>query len=46
VRTGAPPDAVRGAGTSTSDMRRSYIRVLVVWAATLAVLYALQEFFS
>ena len=29
-----------------SDMRRSYIRVLVVWALTLAALYALQEFFS
>jgi len=45
-RTGATPDAGRGAGTSTSDMRRSYVRVLVAWAATLAVLYALQEFFS
>jgi hypothetical protein len=29
-----------------SEMRRSYVRVLVVWALTLAALYALQEFFS
>jgi len=29
-----------------SDMRRSYARVLLVWAMTLLALYALQEFFS
>lgn len=28
-----------------SDMRRSYLRVLVVWVVTLAALYALQEYF-
>ena len=27
-------------------MRRSYIRVIVVWILTLAALYAFQEFFS
>jgi hypothetical protein len=29
-----------------SDMRRSYVRVLVVWVAVLAALYVLQEYFS
>jgi hypothetical protein len=29
-----------------SDMRRSYARVMVVWALTLLALYALQEYFS
>jgi hypothetical protein len=29
-----------------SEMRRSYVRVLIVWALTLAALYALQSFFS
>ena len=29
-----------------NEMRRSYIRVLVVWMLTLAALYALQAFFS
>ena len=29
-----------------NEMRRSYIRVLVVWTLTLAALYALQAFFS
>jgi hypothetical protein len=29
-----------------TDMRRSYVRVLVVWAVTLLALYALQEYFS
>ena len=28
------------------EIRRSYIRVLIVWAAVLAALYALQEYFS
>jgi len=27
-------------------MRRSYVRVLLVWAATLAALYAFQAYFS
>jgi len=27
-------------------MRRSYVRVLVVWALTLLGLYALQRYFS
>ena len=31
---------------SMTDMRRSYVRVLVVWAVTLLALYALQEYFS
>jgi len=30
----------------SSDMRRSYVRVLVVWAVTLLALYAFQEYFS
>jgi hypothetical protein len=30
----------------TSEMRRSYIRVILVWLATLLSLYALQEYFS
>lgn len=29
-----------------SDMRRSYVRVLVVWGLTLLALYALQQYFS
>jgi hypothetical protein len=29
-----------------SDMRRSYVRVLVVWALTLLALYALQRSFA
>ena len=33
-----PPDEHR--------IKRSYIRVLVVWAITLAALYAFQELFS
>ena len=28
------------------EIRRSYIRVIVVWAVTLAALYAFQEYFS
>ena len=32
--------------TRMSDMRRSYARVLIVWAVTLVALYAFQEFFS
>jgi hypothetical protein len=28
------------------DIRRNYIRVLIVWAAVLAALYAMQEYFS
>jgi hypothetical protein len=33
-----PPDENR--------IKRSYVRVLVVWAITLAALYAFQEFFT
>jgi hypothetical protein len=29
-----------------TEMRRSYARVLIVWAITLLALYALQEYFS
>jgi hypothetical protein len=29
-----------------SDMRRSYVRVLVLWALTLLALYALQQYFA
>ncbi len=29
-----------------SEMRRSYVRVLVVWALTLLALYALQQYFA
>ena len=29
-----------------TDMRRSYGRVLIVWAITLLALYAFQEYFS
>ena len=29
-----------------SEMRRSYVRVLVVWALTLLALYALQRSFA
>jgi hypothetical protein len=31
---------------ASSDMRRSYVRVLVVWALTLSALYAFQQYFS
>jgi hypothetical protein len=30
----------------STEMRRSYVRVLVVWALTLAALYAFQQYFS
>jgi hypothetical protein len=29
-----------------SNMRRSYVRVLVIWIVVLAALYAFQEYFS
>jgi hypothetical protein len=29
-----------------TDSRRHYVRVLAVWVATLAGLYALQQYFS
>ncbi len=32
--------------TESGDMRRSYVRVLVVWAITLAALYAFQQYFA
>ena len=35
-----------GSGAPMSDMRRSYVRVLIVWAVTLLALYAFQEYFS
>ncbi len=31
--------------TDSPSIRRSYIRVLVVWVATLIALYAFQEYF-
>lgn len=31
---------------SSPRMRRSYIRVIVVWALVLAALYLFQEYFS
>jgi hypothetical protein len=29
-----------------SDVKRSYVRVIVVWVVTLAALMAFQEYFS
>ena len=29
-----------------SDVRKHYLRVVVVWVITLAALYAFQQFFS
>ena len=29
-----------------SDMRRSYVRVIIVWAVVLSALYTLQQYFS
>ncbi len=29
-----------------SDVRRSYVRVLVLWIVVLVALYAFQEYFS
>jgi hypothetical protein len=29
-----------------SNMRRSYVRVLVIWIVVLAALYAFQQYFS
>jgi len=29
-----------------SDIRRSYLRVVVVWALVLAALFAFQQYFS
>jgi hypothetical protein len=33
-------------GPGPSGMRQSYIKVLVVWVVTLAILYAFQQYFS
>jgi hypothetical protein len=30
----------------SADVRKHYIRIVIVWVATLAGLYALQQFFS
>jgi hypothetical protein len=30
----------------TSDVRKHYVRVIVVWVGTLVALYALQQYFS
>ena len=30
----------------SGNMRRSYVRVLVIWVVTLLALYAFQEYFS
>jgi hypothetical protein len=40
-RIAAPPQSRRG-----TEMRGSYLRVLVVWMIVLAGLYALQVYFS
>jgi hypothetical protein len=29
-----------------SDVRRAYVRVLVIWVVVLVALYAFQEYFS
>jgi hypothetical protein len=29
-----------------SDVRRAYVRVLIVWVVTLTALYAFQQYFS
>jgi hypothetical protein len=29
-----------------SDIRRSYVRVVILWAIVLVALYAFQQFFS
>ena len=29
-----------------SDIRKHYVRVIAVWAGTLAALYAFQQYFS
>jgi len=34
------------AATETRDIKRSYVKVIVVWVITLAALYAFQEYFS
>jgi hypothetical protein len=31
---------------SSPAMRRSYVRVILLWAVVLAALYAFQEYFS
>jgi hypothetical protein len=38
IRDGQPP--------ADNRIRRSYIRVILVWVVTLAALYAFQEYFS
>jgi hypothetical protein len=32
--------------TADTRIRRSYIRVIVIWVITLAALYAFQEYFT
>jgi len=34
------------AAAEDPNIKRSYVRVLVVWVITLAALYAFQEYFS
>jgi hypothetical protein len=29
-----------------SDMRRTYVRVIIVWVVVLSALYAFQQYFS
>jgi hypothetical protein len=29
-----------------SDMRRTYVRVIIIWAVVLSALYTLQQYFS
>ena len=40
------PSSDPSANAQPSDMRTSYVRVLISWAAALIALYAFQEFFA
>ncbi len=42
----AAPGASEPIVAGDREIRRSYIRVIVVWVVTLAALYAFQEYFS
>jgi len=33
-------------GESLTDIRRSYLRVIIIWAVVLAALFAFQDYFS
>jgi hypothetical protein len=40
------PSSTPSGNAQADDMRRSYVRVVIAWAAVLLALYAFQEYFA